>query len=199
MRQFAAGKLTHYSSKPQRPSDSSRSWLRILLSGDVYPNPGPTTMYPCPGCARIVTGRRVSYLGNRCSGWVHSKCSGLQNAAEYRRIKDWVCSSCCSPPTLPKPLPTSIPTQAVDGNSFTIMQFNANGIGNKLTELGEFLKRHNVKVALIHESKRSPNSKTPIIHNFTTVRKDRHQGLRGCLLTLIHKSINYSWNNQILW
>ena len=149
--QFAATKLTHYSSKPQRPSDSSRSWLRILLSGDVHPNPGPTTKYPCPVCARNVTGRGVSYLCNRCSGWVHLKCSGLQNAAEYRRIKDWVCSSCSSPPTLPKPqsLPTPIPTQAVDGNSFTIMQFNANGIGNKLTELGEFLKRHNVMVAVI--------------------------------------------------
>ena len=82
----------------------------------------------------------VSYLCNRCSGWVHSKCSGLQNAAEYRRIKDWVCSSCNSPPTLPKLQPPPIPTQAVDENSFTIMQFNANGIGNKLTELGEFLK-----------------------------------------------------------
>ena len=41
--QFAAAKLTHYSSKPQRPSDSSRSWQRILLSGDVHPNPGPTS------------------------------------------------------------------------------------------------------------------------------------------------------------
>ena len=52
--QFAAAKLTHYSSKPQRPSDSSRSWQRILLSGDVHPNPGPTTKYPCPVCARNV-------------------------------------------------------------------------------------------------------------------------------------------------
>ena len=83
--QFAAAKLTHYSSKPQRPSDSSRSWQRILLSGDVHPNPGPTTKYPCPVCARNVTSRGVSYLCNLCSGWVHSKCSGLQNAAEYRR------------------------------------------------------------------------------------------------------------------
>ena len=133
-----------------------------------------------------VTGRGMRYLCNRCSGWVHSKCSGLQNAAEYRRIKDWVCSSCSSPPTLlkPQPLPTSIPIEVVDGNSFTIMQFNANGIGNKLTELGEFLKRHNVKVAVIQESKLSSNSKTPSIQNFITVRKDR-QGL----LTLIHKSI----------
>ena len=149
-------------------------------------------VYPCPVCARNVTGRGVSYLCNRCSGWVHSKCSGLQNATEYRRIKDWVCSSCNSPPTLPKLQPPPIPTQAVDENSFTIMQFNANGIGNKLTELGEFLKRHNVKVVVIQESKLSSNSKTPSIQNFTTVRKDRRQGQGGGLLTLIHKSINFS-------
>ena len=71
------------------------------------------------------------------------------------------------------------------------MQFNANGIGNKLTELSEFLKRHNVKVVVIQESKLSSNSKTPSIQNFTTVRKDR-QGQGGGLLTLIHKSINFS-------
>ena len=87
--QFAAAKLTHYSSKTQRPSDSSRSWLRILRPGDVHPNPGPTTMYPCPVCACNVTGRGVRYLCNRCFGWVHSKCSGLQNAAEYIQRKDW--------------------------------------------------------------------------------------------------------------
>ena len=86
----------------------------------------------------------------------------------------------------------TIPTQAVDGNSFTIMQFNANGIGNKLTELGEFLKRHNVKVAVIQESKLFSNSNTPSIQNFTTVRKDRGQVQGGGLLTLIYKSINFS-------
>ena len=68
-------KLTHYSSKPNRTSDSSRSLQRIRLSGDVHP--GPITKYPCPVCARNVTGRGVSYLSNRCSGWVHSKCSCL--------------------------------------------------------------------------------------------------------------------------
>ena len=131
---------------------------------------------------------------NRCSGWVHSKCSGLLNAAEYRRIKNWACSSCSSPPTPPilKPLPSPITTKASDGDPFAILQFNANVIGNKQVELGEFLERHKVKVAVIQESKLTLNSRTPNIQNFSTVRKDRHQGQGGGFHTLIHKSINFS-------
>ena len=72
------------------------------------------------------------------------------------------------------------------------MQFNANRIDSKLTELWEFFERHNGKVAVIQESKLSSNSMTPSIQNFTTVRKDSCQCQGGGLLTLIHKSINFS-------
>ena len=71
-------------------------------------------------------------------------------------------------------------------------KFNANGIGNQHVELGEFLDRHKVKVAVIQESKLTLNSRTPNIQNFPTVRKDRHRGQGVGLLTLIHKSINFS-------
>ena len=130
---------------------------------------------------------------NRCSGWVYSKCFGLQNAAGYRQFKNWACSSCSSPPTpqIPKPLPSPI-TTASGGDPFTILQFYASGIGNKQVELGEVLERHKVKVAVIQESKLTLNSRMPNIQNFTTVRKDRHQGQGGGLLTLIHDSINFS-------
>ena len=133
-------------------------------------------------------------MRNCCSGWVHSNCSGLQNAAEYRRIKNWACSSCSSPPIppIPKPLPSPITTEASNGDPFTIQQFNANGIGNKQVELSEFLERHKVKVAVIQESKLTLNYWMPNIQNFTTVRKDCDQGQGGGLLTLIHKSINIS-------
>ena len=117
-----------------------------------------------------------------------TRCSGLQNAAEYRRIKN------CSPPTppIPQPLASPITTKASDGDPFHILQFNANGIGNKQVELGRFLERHKVKVAVIQESNFTLNSRTPNIQNLTIVRKDRHQGQGGGLLTLIHKSINFS-------
>ena len=130
----------------------------------------------------------MSYLCNRCSGSI-LVFKTQQSIAELR--------TGFSALAIPHPLYRKlhlppIPTQAVDGNSFTIIQFNTNGIGNKLTELGTFLKRHNVKVAVIQESKLSSNSKTSSIQNFTTVRKDRRQGQGGGLLTLIHKSINFS-------
>ena len=160
---------------PHRPSDSSRPRQRLLLSGDVHRNPGPATKYPCSVCTSNVTSRGLSYMWNRCSGWVHLKCSGLQNAAEYRRIKNWACSSPPTPP-IPKPLPLPITTKASDREPLTILQFNANGIGNKQVELGAFLERHKVKVAVIQESKLTLNSQTPNIQNFTPIRKNCHQG-----------------------
>ena len=176
---------------PQRPSDSSRPRQRLLLSGDVHQNPGPATKYPCSVCTSNVASRGVSYMCNRCSGWVHSKCSG---AAVYRRIKNWACISCSSPPTpqIPKPLQSPITTKASNRDPFPILQFNANGIGNKQVELGDFLERHKVKVTVIQESKLNLNSRTPNIQNFSTVRKDCDQGQGGGLLTLLHKSINFS-------
>ena len=44
--------------------------------------------------------------------------------------------------------------------SFNILQWNANGIGNKQTELSIFLEAHNVKVAAIQESKLTGKSKS---------------------------------------
>ena len=161
----------HYSTMPHRSSDSSRPRQRLLLSVDVHQNLGPVIKYPCSVCTSNVTSRGVSYMCNRCSGWIHSKCSG-------RRIKNWACISCSSPPTpqIPEPLPSPTTTKASDRDPFTILQFNANGIGNKQVELGDFLERHEVKVAVIQKSKLTLNSRTPNIQNFTTVRKDSDQG-----------------------
>ena len=57
--------------------------------------------------------------------------------------------------------------QISDDSTFNVLQFNANGIGNKLTELGVVLERNKVKVAVIQESKLSSKSKNPCIRNYT--------------------------------
>ena len=71
--------------KPQRRQPDQTHLKLLQMSGDVHPNPGPSTKYPCPICTRNVTSRGVIYKCNRCSGWVHAKCSGIFNAAQYWR------------------------------------------------------------------------------------------------------------------
>ena len=95
-----------------------------------------------------------------------------------------------SPPPTRSPAP---PTKQIsDDSMFNVLQLNANGIGNKLTELGVVLERNTVKVAVIQESKLSPKSKNPCIQNYTTVRKDRSHGQRGGSLIFNHRSITFS-------
>ena len=88
--------------------------------------------------------------------------------------------------------PYSIYRYKSDDSTFNVIQLNANGIGNKLTELGVVMENNKVKLAVIQESKLTLKSKTPCIQTYTTVRKDRPHGLGGGLLTFIHRSVTFS-------
>ena len=120
--QFTAAKPTHYSTIPHRPSDSSRPWQRLLLSGDVHQNHGLTTKYPCHKSWSDLYGKSLFWLGSLKVVW-SSKRIGVQTNKN---------SSCSSPP-----LQSPITTKAS---------------GNKQVELGEFLERHKVKVEVIQRS-----------------------------------------------
>ena len=176
--QFDAAELIRYMiTKPQRRQPDQTHLKLIQMSGDVHPNPGPATKYPCPVCTRNVTSRGVSFKCTNCSGWVRAKCSGIWNAAQYRRKSDWSCDACSAPQSQQSPPPTRSPApstkQISDDSTFNVLQLNANGIGNKLTELDVVLERNKVKVAVIQELKLSPTSKNPCIQNYTIVREDR--------------------------
>ena len=117
-----------------------------------------------------------------------------------QKNKDWTCDPFSaskiqqSTPSPPSPSPTPSPSaeQISDDSTFNVLQFNANGIGNKLTELGVVLERNKVKVVVIHESKLSSKSKKTCIRNYTTVRKDRPHVHGGRLLVFIHESRTFS-------
>ena len=163
------GNADHYSTEPLSSGPNYDPLLLLLaLAGDVHPNPGPSR-YPCSVCFKNVTSQGTSYLCTRCSHWVHSRCSGLRNAADYRKANGWICTACMTPPRprapTPPPSPTHTPTMS--DKSFNILQWNANGIGNKQTELSIFLEAHNVKVAAIQESKLTAKSRSPNIQNCT--------------------------------
>ena len=70
-----------------------------------------------------------------------------------------------------------------------ILQWNCNGIRNKLTELANFIDENNIKIVVLQETKLTANSSPPNIDGFTLVRKDRGKDKGGGLAIFIHKSI----------
>ena len=192
--QLYAATLIHYSTAPLTTGpDYDPLPLLLSLAGDVHPNPGPSR-YPCSVCFKMVTSQGTSYLCTRCSHWVHSRCSGLRNAADYRKANGWICTACMTPPRpcAPSPPPSPAHTPTMSDRSFNILQWNANSIGNKQTELCIFLEAHNVKVAAIQESKLTAKSRSPNIQNYTLVRHDRRQGPGGGLPFFINNSVSFT-------
>ena len=107
------------------------------------------------GLLQNVTNQCTSYLCTRCSHWIHSRCSGLRNVADYHR----------SPPPSPDHTPS------MSDKTFNLLQWNANGIGNKRTELSIFLKAHNVKVVAhsgVQAHDKFAKSQHPELHPGTT-------------------------------
>ena len=74
-----------------------------------------------------------------------------------------------------KPGPDSTPTPT---NCLRLMQWNANGISGKITELLTFLHRNNVNIAAIQETKLTNKSEAP---GWAAVRFDRHKNKGGGL------------------
>ena len=127
---------------------------------------------PCSVCFKNVTSQGTT--------------SGLRNVADYRRANGWICTTCRTPPQ-PRalsPPPSTTHTSSMSNKTFNILQWNANGIGNKQTELSIFLEAHNVKVAGIQESKFTAQSRSPNIQKYTLVY-DCFVGSHECLLLFI--------------
>ena len=128
--QLYAAMLTHCSTEPLSTGpDYDPLLLLLFLAGDVHPKPGPSR-YHCLVCFKNVTSYGTSYRCTRCSHWVHSRCSGLRNAADYCKANGWICTACMTPPHPPSPPPCPAHTPTMSDKTFNILQWNANGIGN---------------------------------------------------------------------
>ena len=65
--------------------------LLLLMSGNVYPNPGP--IFPCSVCAGNVTWQGKSVQCCACSKWVHLRCSQL-SLSNFRALGSSHSRSC---------------------------------------------------------------------------------------------------------
>ena len=76
---------------------------RIILCGDVHPQPGPAakTKFPCKECQKNVRSNQNAILCANCETWSHAKCLGFTNTQFNYYLGnphiDWICDWCCLP------------------------------------------------------------------------------------------------------
>ena len=77
--------------------------------------------------------------------------------------------------------------------SFSILQWNADGIRTALPELTQLVREVDPDVVLIQESKLGSGDRTPTLPGFAVARKDRSAGPRGGgLLTYVKNDLPFN-------
>ena len=73
-----------------------------------------------------------------------------------------------------------------------ILQHNINGLASKFEELLHFMRKKQIHIAAIQETKFTDKSKIKDIKDYTLVRKDRNTNKGGGLAFLVHQSIQFN-------
>ena len=164
--QLYAAMMTHYSTGPLTTGPNYDPLLLLLaLAGDVHPKPG-SSRYPCSVCLKNITSQGTSYRCTRCSHWVHSRCSGLRNAADYRKATGWICTACMTPPQPRAPPPSPSPAHHVrqDVQHSTVERQQTDGTKH----LPRGAQRQSGGHSGVHAHGKIEKSKHPELHPSTT-------------------------------
>ena len=100
-------------------TDSSFQQNRLLTSGDISFNPGPSASPPkCSVCSKTIASNHRPLSCDRCTKWCHIKCGNVK-PCDYKTLQllmtfDWTCPRCLQIPEIIASLPRneSIPTAA---------------------------------------------------------------------------------------
>ena len=85
-------------------TDSTFNLSRLVISGDICPNPGPSTKPCCQGCLRTIAINHRLLECATCKSYYHMKCGDVK-PKEFIHIQentlDWTCRQCIFKFTLP--------------------------------------------------------------------------------------------------
>jgi len=137
------------------------------------------------------------------------KCSGLSTRGareDAKKSQDWECGTCLvrgrpqdQPPNTSDDIhQKSEPKSTGLKRPLRILQWNAEGLNPKISELRCFLDEYKIDVALIQETQLMKKSATPIIKGYAAVRGDR-KGAEypgGGLLTYIKENVVFKSNGH---
>ena len=173
------------------------------------PDPDTGEKRTCKGCKKTIARNTTGIACTDCKGLFHKVCVGRRGSTRdqvemYAGGLSWTCGC--------------VPTNSQPGNeqdaeergsrarfvpkgTLRLLQWNADGIKLKISELGERMKNLDMDIALIQESKLREKDKTPRIEGYSTVRADR-RGPKpgGGLISFLKKDIAFEyrpcWNQM---
>ena len=142
---------------------------------------------PAQSASKNVTSQGTSYLCTRCLHWVHSRCSGLRNAVDYRKANGWICTTCMTPPHTPSPPPSPAHhvRQVVQHTTVERQWYRQQTDETKHLPRGAQCQSDGHSGVQVHG--KIEKSKHPEL-----VRHDRRQGPGGGLIFFIHNSVNFT-------
>ncbi len=156
------------------------------------------------GCKAPIRKGTTPVICSGCSAAFHKIHSGLQRS-EYEALLardsyEWLCSKCESIEktlqdvvTAAQPVGTEIsePTTSTTRDGLRILQWNADGLTRKTTELQERLVATSIDVCFIQESKLAKNNRTPSMKGYTPYRADRANTKGGGLLAYVKNDLDF--------
>ena len=218
--QVGCGEKCHYQTRCSRIKRyaTSAGWRCSIHANDPQaPRPhrvepeqptddeGPTADQPgsrkCGACKRTVrTGTNLQCAA--CKNLYHRqiKCSNLTRETVTKLLdegREWSCSACENPaersfrtaPTEAEPI--SERTEGDHQSSHRVLQWNADGLATKASELEDVMRRQRIDLVNVQETKLQPHMMTPKMRGYTAVnREDRRGGMKGGgLITYVRESL----------
>ena len=161
--------------------------------------PAPSLGSKCKSCKNTIKCNIRPVQCHTCKDCYHKSC--LINQGHSRdavevisRLEEWNCDKCTSAPQAPPPsilddpVETSQPFKGTQRETLKVLHWNADGLSTKWPELNERLKKEDIDIALIQETKYKTSTKLPVFHGYAPIRHERN-GDGGGLLCLIKHDI----------
>ena len=83
----------------------------VAQSGDVHPNPGPRTKYPCGVCSKACKWNQNCIVCDNCETWLHKQCIGINIFNQLANSScTWICDDCGLPQFSSSLFESSLPT-----------------------------------------------------------------------------------------
>ena len=174
---------------------NSKKWICHLHGGRpkqaVMNQPGNPTTQKCCDCGHTIRSDTVPLSCSKCQKKCHQqlKCSGITRDGAEAIIKDggeYTCKKCSTAgcreydSVHPQGEEVSEANDAGMQQGLNILQWNADGINTKTTELRDRLVAENIDICMIQESKLQPHMKTPTLSGFKPIyRVDRKGTVKG--------------------